>query len=220
MSTESHQRYPLQWPGNWPRTAPSDRRAATFRRSQDAPSALAQAGQPKPKKAQVILSVAAAVERVEYQLAQIGAVNPVLSTNVEPTLSGRPRGNAADPLDCGAAVYFKLNGADRVLACDKWNRVADNIAALAAHIDAIRRIDRYGVGSLDQAFRGYTALQPATCEWWLVLGVPRDAPLEKIDAAFTKLAKEHHPDRVGGDANTMARLTEARRLAKEERHVA
>jgi len=176
-------------------------------------------GQQKPKKAQVSLSVAAAVERLEYQLGEIGATNPVLSTNVEPTLTGRPRGNAADPQDVGAAVYFKLNGADRVLACDKWTRVADNIAALAAHIDAIRRIDRYGVGSLDQAFRGYTALQPATCEWWLVLGVPRDAPMEKIEAAFTKLAKEHHPDR-GGDVNQMSRLTEARRLAKEERHVA
>jgi hypothetical protein len=33
--------------------------------------------------------------------------------------------------------------------------VADNIAAIAAHIDAIRRQDRYGVGTLDQAFAGY-----------------------------------------------------------------
>lgn len=214
-----HQRFPLQWPGNWPRTAPHERRPATFRRTQEGPAAMLAPGQTKPKKAQVILSVAAAVERLEYQLSQIGAVQVVLSTNVEPTLTGRPRGNAADPADVGAAVYFKLNGADRVLACDKWTRIADNIAALAAHIDAIRRIDRYGVGSLDQAFRGYTALQPATCEWWLVLGVPRNAPLEKIEAAFTELAKKHHPDR-GGDANQMARLTEARRLAKEERKIA
>jgi DnaJ-domain-containing protein 1 len=213
------QRFPLQWPGNWPRTAANERRPATFRQSQERPAALVAAGAQKPRKAQIILSVAASVERLEYQLGQIGASQVVLSTNVEPTLSGRPRGNAADPIDVGAAVYFKLNGADRVLACDKWTRVADNIAALAAHIDAIRRIDRYGVGSLDQAFRGYTALQPATCEWWLVLGVERNAPIEKIEAAFTKLAKEHHPDR-GGDANQMARLTEARRLAKEERKIA
>jgi hypothetical protein len=188
-------------------------------RAQDGPAAMVAPGQAKPKKAQVILSVAAAVERLEYQLREIGAVAIVLSTNVEPTLSGRPRGNAADPEDVGAAVYFKLNGADRVLACDKWTRVADNIAALAAHIDALRRIERYGIGDMNQAFRGYTALQPATCEWWLVLGVPRDAPIEKIDAAFTKLAKEHHPDR-GGDANQMSRLTEARRLAKEEKKIA
>ena len=72
---------------------------------------------------------------------------------------------------------------------------------------------------LDQAFRGYTALQPATCEWWLVLGVTRDAPMAKIEEAFTKLAKQHHPDR-GGDANQMSRLTEARRVAREERQVA
>jgi hypothetical protein len=57
-------------------------------------------------------------------------------------------------------VYFKLHGKDRVLACDKWDRVADNIAAIAAHIDAIRRQDRYGVGTIDQAFAGYSALPP------------------------------------------------------------
>ena len=208
---EDHQRYPLEWPGNWPRT--STRTAATFRRTQHEPTTID--GQKRTH--QVVLTVAAAVERIEYQLAEIGASNIVLSTNVEPTLSGRPRGNAADPIDVGAAVYFRLNGADRCLACDKWNRVADNIAALAAHVDAIRRIDRYGVGNLDQAFRGYTALQPATCEWWLVLGVKRDAPLEQIEAAFTKLAKTHHPDKTSGDANQMSRLTEARRLAREER---
>jgi hypothetical protein len=214
-----HQRFPLQWPGNWPRTLPQRRQPATFRRTQDGPAAMLAPGQAKPKKAQVILSVAAAVDRLEYQLREIGAQSIVLSTNVEPTLSGRPRGNAGDPDDVGAAVYFKLNGADRVLACDKWTRVADNIAALAAHIDALRRIERYGIGDMNQAFRGYTALQPATCEWWLVLGVDRTAPLERIEAAFTKLAKEHHPDR-GGDANQMARLTEARELAKAERKIA
>lgn len=213
------QRFPLQWPGNWPRTLPQKRQPATFRQTKNAPAALVQSNEPARRKAQIILSVAAAVERLDYQLHEIGAVHIVLSTNVEPTLSGRPRGNAADPEDVGAAVYFKLNGADRVLACDKWTRIADNIAALAAHIDALRRIERYGIGDMNQAFRGYTALQPATCEWWLVLGVPRDSSLEKIDAAFTKLAKEHHPDR-GGDANQMSRLTEARRLAKEERKIA
>ena len=62
------------------------------------------------------------------------------------------------PDDPGVAVYFQLHDKERVLACDKWDTVADNIAAIAAHIDGIRRQDRYGVGTIDQAFAGYSAL--------------------------------------------------------------
>ena len=38
----------------------------------------------------------------------------------------------------------------------------DNIAALAAHIRAIRSVENYGVGTLEQAFRGYQSLEDFT----------------------------------------------------------
>lgn len=214
--SETHQRWPLEWPGNWPRTQARQRQRASFRRTQTdyVTQIVNGSSQQVSRKRDVQLSVIAAVERLEAECTRLGAVGALLSTDVELRLDGRPRSNQ-DPADPGAAVYFKLNGASRCLACDKWDRVADNIAALAAHIDALRRIDRYGVGTLDQAFRGYTALQPAVVEWWLVLSVPRTATWAQIDAAFTALAKQHHPDK-GGDHETMAKLTQARELARQE----
>lgn len=206
----SESRYPLKWPGNWPRTPARARKRAEFRMS--TASSKVVDGVAVKTHSEVHVTLTAAVDRLEQQFRLLEVTRPVLTTNVELRLDGRPRSGQRDPDDPGASVYFKLNGADRCLACDKWDRVADNIAALAAHIDALRRIDRYGVGGIDQAFRGYTALQPATTEWWLVLGVPKDATVAQIEAAFLTGAKTHHPDR-GGSHHAMARLTEARALA-------
>ena len=103
------------------------------------------------------------------------------------------------PDDPGVAVYFQLHDKERVLACDKWDTVADNIAAIAAHIDGIRRQDRYGVGTIDQAFAGYSALPPPggtsrpTRPWHEVLGVNRFATPEEaeiVDEALGALTGE------------------------------
>lgn len=73
-------------------------------------------------------------------------------------------------IDRGAAVYFEMKGKPVSLACDKWNRVEDNIWAIAKHIEALRGQQRWGVGSIEQAFRGYTALpaigESSASEWW------------------------------------------------------
>lgn len=124
-----------------------------------------------------------------------------------------PRSGQPEPTDPGAAVYFKLKGKPRCLACDKWARVADNIAALAQHIDALRRIERYGVGTMEQAFAGYAALPPSPSDWWIVLGVPQEATDAQIDDAYRQLARKSHPD-AGGSHSEMARINAARDAAK------
>lgn len=157
-----------------------------------------------------------ASERLEYQLDKLGAAGAILSTNQELRLDGRPKANS-EPVDPGAAVYFRLHHKDHVLACDKWDRVADNIAALAAHLDALRRIDRYGVGDLLQAFAGYQALPAKGETWRTTLGFAPDQPVTRaaIDAAFRERAREAHPDREGGSHDAMASLSAAKREAYE-----
>jgi hypothetical protein len=188
--TDDATRYPLAWPTDWPRTPRAKRRAAAFRSRR----------QP--------LSVAVAVARLSDELGRLGARDELLSTNLEVRLDGLPRSTLGEPQDPGAAVYFTLKGAPRCLACDRWHRVADNIAAIAQHCDALRRIDRYGVGSLDQMFAGYAALPPKL-DPWQVLGVPRTASRRQILDAYVALARQHHPD-VGGDEHQMSRLNAAR----------
>jgi hypothetical protein len=115
-------------------------------------------------------------------------------------------------------VYFKFKGKATVLACDGYFRVADNIAALAAHIDALRRIERYGVGTIEQALAGYKALPAdSAADWRAVLGFPKDArpSLDQVDAAYKAIAKQKHPD-VGGSEMEMTHLNRARDYALSE----
>lgn len=189
--------FPLSWPAGWTRRT-SGRRRAAFKASSST------------------VSIAVAIDRLDKQLRLLGAKSDVLSTNVEPRLDGLPKSNRADPDDTGVAVYFKLKGKDRCLACDKYDRVADNIVAIAKHVDALRRIDRYGVGTLDQAFAGYAQLPAQAASWFIVLEF--DAPPKDfltVAARFQELAAKHHPDR-GGSLDTMQKLGEAYATAKDE----
>lgn len=164
------------------------------------------------------LSLDAARDRLEDQLNRLGAANIILSMNIRLTLSGRRDMNASrtEPLDKGAALYFDLHDRPHVLACDRWNRVADNIAAIAAHIEALRGQERWGVADLRQAFAGHVAL-PAPDPWWEALGVSREAPIGVITAAFRTLSKSAHPD-AGGDRAAWDRLNAAHEAAKRERN--
>ena len=146
------------------------------------------------------------------ELGRLGAKNEVLSTNVKRRLDGAPYSGQAQPQDTGAAVYFELKGKKISLACDKWNRVEDNIWAIAKHVEALRGQQRWGVGSIDQAFRGYTAL-PAIgttsgMNWWEVLGVPINSAPDQVREAYKILVRKQHPD-VGGDRERFQRIQEA-----------
>jgi hypothetical protein len=210
---EQAQRYPLSWPVGWKRTPAGARQRARF--AQKKTNYHTRADGSRYTSSQTLeLSVAVAARRLEDELARLGADAPILSTNLVLRLDGGPRSDQREPEDPGAAVYFRFQGQPRTLACDRWPRVADNIAALAAHIEAIRAVDRYGVGTLEQAFAGYAALPSSTEDWWLVLEVTPDATLDDVETAFKRLARVHHPD-VGGAPEQMVRLTAARDLARK-----
>jgi hypothetical protein len=203
MDTETT-RFPLTWPKGWGRTPARERQRAPFAKTMKVGT-----GGITPTHRDLPLTPLDAVTRLSTQLGYLHATHELLSTNLQVRLDGLVRGGQPEPSDPGAAVYFRLKNEPRALACDKWLRVADNIAALAAHIDAIRRIDRYGVGTLEQVFTAYAALPASAGEWWLVLGVPRTATPEQIKAAYRHLAQTHHPDR-GGNLGTFQRINDAK----------
>lgn len=207
-TSESVDRYPLAWPVGWPRTQAGNRRPARFH-------SRSEAGGLSRNKA---MTLGIALDRLERELNFIAAQAAVLSTNLPLGIRGSPlhlpKPHFDDP---GVAVYFRHKGKPIVLACDKWSTVADNVAAIAAHIDAIRRMDRYGVGRLEQALAGYTRLLSGRRAWFDVLDVQPHAPWEHIEAVYKQKAKERHPDRRGGSDEAMAELNEAYETAKMER---
>jgi hypothetical protein len=208
MTTDRSEAFPLSWPPGWPRTPPGKLQRARFSvRVQDSTYRM---------KGQVTLYVGR--ERLLDELRRLGAQSVVLSTNIPVRLDGLPYSKAAEPKDHGVAIYFRIKGEPRVLACDKWDRVADNMAALAAHVEAIRGQLRWGVGSLEQAFGGYRALTAmgARKPWHEVLGVSEGASLGQIEDARNELLMRHHPDR-GGSHSMAAEINAAYSEAKVAR---
>jgi hypothetical protein len=201
--------YPLSWPVGRPRTAHPAR--ARFHRYSDGGLA---------RKAQITLYQG--VSMVREELKRLGATDVVISTNVKTRRDGLPYSGAREPNDHGVAVYFRL--ADRVhcLACDRWDRVPDNLSAVAHHVEAVRGQSRWGVGDVAQAFAGYRALPAADAKktWWALLGFHEPpAQLETARTKWRERIAEAHPDR-GGNANQAAEInaamTEAERFYASE----
>jgi hypothetical protein len=158
------------------------------------------------------MTIAEAFRRLMRELTRFGVPpdDVVLSTNLELRLDGLPRSKQRAPDDPGAAVYWRDGGERRCMAIDVYTTVEDNIAALAATIEAMRAIERHGGAVvLDRAFMGFAALpapgQTTARGWREVLGVGPTASYDEAKSAYRALASKNHPDR-GGDAAKMTEL--------------
>jgi hypothetical protein len=206
--------YPLSWPDGWKRA--KVRAGAKFNKREEQKYNLQ--GQPmfRGKKD---LSVADAVQRVLGELEHMGVHDDdiIISTNVPLRLDGMPRSDR-EPGDPGAAVYWqKKPHAMRCMAIDQYTRVADNLAAIAATLEAMRAIERHGGATiLERAFLGFAALpEKASQPWREVLGIEGRATLELVESRFRTLVKVRHPD-VGGSDEEFQKLQQAREAARME----
>ena len=196
--------FPLSWPAGWPRTNPGARQRARF--------------QTTPGVAQTDLV---------HELELLGARSVVISTDMPLRRDGQPYAGRRPPQDPGVAVYWQQRvGREpdapvvwRVIACDRWDRLHDNVRAIGLSIGALRGLNRWGASELlDRAFAGFAALPGADAPrrpWWEVLEVDRAAPIDTIRAAYRRLARVRHPDRGGSD-EAMRELSQAWAEARED----
>lgn len=197
--------FPLSWPEGWKRC--TSRKIGHFKVNRQWISAFD------------------ATRRVleEFRHMGISANDLIISTNVPLRLDGMPRSDK-EPSDPGVAIYWstKKRGM-RCIATDRYHHVADNIAALAATLEAMRAIERHGGAEiLERAFLGFAALpEKASQPWREVLGISPEqtATLELVESRFRSLVKIHHPDVNPGDKSAeekFMRISQARDAAKLE----
>lgn len=212
--------YPLSWPAGWKRTEPSDRTRGKFAK-------MGWSGE--PGSAQNFrhardLSLAEAVSRLLGELGRFGVVvgDSVISTNVPVRLDGLPRGDARVPADPGVAVYWQrlVDQAPKVMAIDRYDRVQDNVAAVAATLEAMRAIERHGGAViLDRAFTGFTALPSpiaAARPWREVLGLTgATVSPAVVKDAYRKARGAGHPDK-GGSPGAFVAVQDAYHQAARE----
>lgn len=198
--------FPLAWPAGWKRTPDAQRIRARFGKQKTVDGGYTRSdGTRASWKTRGEVTVAEAVARIRAELARMGIDDDdlVISTDLQLRLDGLPRSGQRDPGDPGVAVYwtdrFDRSQPPRCMAIDRYDRVADNLAAVAATLDAMRAIERHGGAEiLTRAFTGFTALAgPEGSHRSEVLGVARDARPAEIEAAYRRRRSETHPDRGG-----------------------
>ncbi len=205
--------YPLAWPLGRQRTPTYQRTRARFGRRAKTD------GWKRDGRLQEV-SLNHATGQILEELSRLGARDQVLSTNVELRLDGLPYSNRRAPEDPGVAVYFTLNGDDLCLACDRWDRVADNLVALAKWIEATRGQERWvGESMVRAVFTGFKAL-PAPGEThgidpWHFLGCDPEWPAEAIEAEIRACLKEAHPDK-GGERSEWDRVQWAAEQVRQQ----
>lgn len=209
MSEQTIEAYPLAWPPGWRRT--QNRTRAKFSRK------VASRSNFNPEYisiSNVQLTIEQGTQRVLGELERFGVTpgNIIISSNLQLRNDGMPRSGQRQPDDPGIAVYWQHRGQRRCMAIDRYDRVADNLAAIAATLSAMRAIERHGGATiLDRAFTGFTAL-PSPEQPWQVLGLSTSKPtIEQVSEAYRRLAARHHSDRGGSDSE-MARINVARDL--------
>ena len=161
----------------------------------------------------VRVTVAAALYRVETELKKWGISDIEVSADFGRTKTG----NIAQTwrgLDPGVAIRYTWKGVEYCVQCDTYAELPQNIAAIAADLEARRAIERYGVSSPDQLMAQFAAL-PAPPSWRVILGVAEATTIYHAEIAYRRLAKVRHPDNGGSD-EAMQRLNDAIAQARKE----
>lgn len=181
--------FPLCWPDGWPRVPSFKRNGSAYQ-----------------------VDFTKARDHLANELRLSRGRDVVISSNVPVRRDGLPLANMRQPDDPGVAVYWtglrKGKPEPRVIACDCWRTVRENLRAVGLAVEAFRMLERTGTSEiLDRAYTGF-ALLPESSDHWSVLGLARGTQRDVIDARYRSLAREHHPDR-GGDPAIMASINTA-----------
>lgn len=205
--------YPLTWPTGWSRTDPAARGYGRFGKREKSDSA----SYSRLKN----MTVALGTKRIQDELARMRAGNVIISTNLTLRLDGMPRADQREPTDPGAAVYWTdRSGATRNIAIDQYIKIADNLAAIAATLDAIRTVARHGGAEIGhRAFTGFTAIEHSPAPHWsIVLCVDaHTVTAGDLVAARRRKLSETHPDKGGNaDGSAFAAVNLAFEQAQKE----
>lgn len=115
--------------------------------------------------------------------------------------------------------------------CDTFDRWEDNLRGIALALEALRKVDRYGVTKRGEQYQGFKALPPGSIALGSAMSYEDAArALAELAGAdvndegtlrlirndsdfrartYRRAAKRHHPDVGGGDGSLFKRLNDA-----------
>lgn len=208
---------PLLWPQSWPRVLPMKRQRARFD-----------------------TGLAVSIREIQDSMRLMAARQIQVTSDLPVKGDGMPYATPREPEDPGVAVWWvNIAGQERVIACDRWDSVRDNMQAINASLKALRGLERWGASEIvKRAFAGFAALPAGTGEetnvtpvpepvklrhWRDVFGLkgdwlkqaPPEAVLAYVKTRHRDLMREAHPD-VGGSTILAVELNAALDAAELE----
>jgi hypothetical protein len=195
--------YPLYWPEDWPRTKDSCRNKSKY-------------------KVEFITARDDVARELKLltgdRYFDMGAAKFVVSTDVPLRLDGLPLAGQREPTDPGVAVWWVQKDQLRVMACDQWRTVRENLRGVGLAVEALRAFQRCGATQiLDRALQSFDrpALMAPRPEWFGVLGLTVWPPsVDDVRRAYNGKVHTAHPDKGGSDAQFII-LTRAREEAEQ-----
>lgn len=167
------------------------------------------------------------------ELDMLGARNAVLEVAIPSEqfrIDGRPRATARATHPGVVLSLPHTKFGPLRYATDTFTTWTDNLRAIALGLEALRKVERYGITRRGEQYAGFKALPPgdqpgpltaAAALVFLTSAAGWQEPLDTgnpsmVDAAYRDAAKRLHPD-AGGSTSAFQRLQEAMRVIRGER---
>lgn len=147
------------------------------------------------------------LERLKFELRKLGAEEVVIEIAMEDKdirLDGWPRGRAT-ARHPGVIVSFESKHGPLRYGTDAFPSWEENIRAIALGLESLRRVDRYGIGSRGEQYRGWKALPSGNGESLL----ERGRKLIEAHGGVRAAQRATHPD-TGGNADDFAAVQAAK----------
>lgn len=182
---------------------------------------------------------------LDRELDQIRAQEPIVIQTYmnerDVRNDGLPRSDARVPSNPGVIVSFKRRVRydpqlrkdiyeDLSFPCDTFEKWQDNLRAIALALEALRKVDRYGVTKNGEQYKGWKALPPQTSNGFddkyqaakfifhhsqMKIEVNRIIGFkEDFETAYKQAVRKLHPD-AGGNHSDFVMLQQAAEILKK-----
>lgn len=165
---------------------------------------------PEPRYSPFKASFRRTMETLERELNMLQAKNVVIQIDLRESqirLDGWPKSGASNPAFPGVILAFDSKFGPLKYSTDEFHHWEDNLRGIALALEALRKVDRYGVSRRGEQYAGWKALGA---------GAPDDDLLQRgreLIAEYggaTAALKATHPD-AGGDEEDFKAVDAARR---------
>jgi hypothetical protein len=176
-------------------------------------------------------SLSSTMDTLRRELTMLGARNARMQIAIAPEafrLDGYPRATAK-PEHPGIILTLDSKHGPLSYPCDTFLTWQDNLRAIALALEALRKVDRYGVTRRGEQYRGFLAIEATAMPagfgsvdeaWTFILdrgGYDRDET--RVSGRIRDAKRSTHPD-LGGRAEDFQRVTAAEQYLKQNGAIA